>query len=236
MEQILRIEAGLGNTIETSIIKAKELATEARNVSFEFNGVEVIVSRGTYVSHLVRDYSNAHMMEWKTVGPEPEYSYSATILFKMAELTKIREDAQAESERRYAEKAKEQRTELEDKIGAIEFDCADVEAFTKVKEKNTDEYGAGIVRYAELWARLMQSEIKDGITVAHVAKQASHDADIEGITGFMYGAAVSILSKCWKHGEELRRWHNGEYNHTGDGVVNPAVLTIGKKTTPDKLT
>jgi len=24
----------------------------------------------------------------------------------------------------------------------------------------------------------------------------------------MYGAAVAILSKVWKHGEELRRWHN----------------------------
>ena len=43
----------------------------------------------------------------------------------------------------------------------------------------------------------------------------------------MYGCAVSILSQCWKYGEELRKWHNKEYNYDGDGVVNPAVLTIG---------
>lgn len=27
--------------------------------------------------------------------------------------------------------------------------------------------------------------------------------------------------------EELRKWHNKEYNYEGDGVVNPAILTIG---------
>jgi len=48
-----------------------------------------------------------------------------------------------------------------------------------------------------------------------------------GITGFMYGCAVNLLSQCWKHGEELRKWHNKEYGHEGDGVVNPAVFTIG---------
>ncbi len=59
-----------------------------------------------------------------------------------------------------------------------------------------------------------------------IAEKTSHAADNEGITGFMYGCAVSILAHCWKHGEELRKWHNGEYKYDGDGVVNPAILTI----------
>ena len=67
-----------------------------------------------------------------------------------------------------------------------------------------------------------------------VAKQTSHDADLEGITGFMYGCAVSILSKCWKHGEDLRRWHNldtqigneGEKANESGGVLNPALLSV----------
>jgi len=43
----------------------------------------------------------------------------------------------------------------------------------------------------------------------------------------MYGCAVSMLSQCWKYGEELRRWHNKEWGHEDtDGIVNPAVLTI----------
>lgn len=45
----------------------------------------------------------------------------------------------------------------------------------------------------------------------------------------MYGMAVSILSQCWKYGEFLRKWHNKEYGYEGDGVVNPAVMTVKKE-------
>ncbi|WP_239255521.1 hypothetical protein [Listeria ilorinensis] len=46
----------------------------------------------------------------------------------------------------------------------------------------------------------------------------------------MYGAAVAALAHCWKYGEELKKWHNGQYGHEGDGVVNPAIITVdGKK-------
>ena len=55
------------------------------------------------------------------------------------------------------------------------------------------------------------------------AFKLSMEADEEGITGFMYGCAVSILSQCWEYGEYLR---NGGYDYDGDGVVNPAVLSI----------
>lgn len=48
-----------------------------------------------------------------------------------------------------------------------------------------------------------------------------------GHKGFMYGVAVSILSQCWEYGECLRKWHNKEYGYDGDGVVNPAVITVG---------
>lgn len=66
-------------------------------------------------------------------------------------------------------------------------------------------------------------------TIMENADHLSHEADTEGITGFMYGCAVNILSQCWEHGEELRKWHNKEYDYEGEGVVNPAILTVGKK-------
>ena len=59
------------------------------------------------------------------------------------------------------------------------------------------------------------------------AERCGFKADEEGITGFMYGCAVNILSQCWEYGEYLRKWHNKEYNYDGDGVVNPAIMTIG---------
>lgn len=98
--------------------------------------------------------------------------------------------------------------------------------FVEVNSK--DGYSARVVRYAEYWAKFMQYLMvkHKGVTVAKIAEQASHAADIEGITGFMYGCAVNVLSQVWKYGEELRKWHNKEYDYEGDGVVNPAVLTV----------
>lgn len=75
--------------------------------------------------------------------------------------------------------------------------------------------------------KIKASEEDEMKVIVDNAKQLSYEADKEGITGFMYGAAVSILSQCWEYGEFLRKWHNKEYEYDGDGVVNPAVITIG---------
>jgi len=77
----------------------------------------------------------------------------------------------------------------------------------------------------------------NGETVEDCADTASHLADSEGITGFMYGCAVAILAKVWVHGEALRRWHNlktqlrdeGEKANESGGVLNPALLNLGPK-------
>lgn len=97
------------------------------------------------------------------------------------------------------------------------------------KAKNSDPYGACTFRYAEKWADLMEKEIQKGTNVKDMADRLSHEADTEGITGFMYGCAVSILSQCWEYGEELRKWHNKEYGYEGEGTVNPAMITIKRK-------
>ena|SRR5271157_5388234 len=114
------------------------------------------------------------------------------------------------------------------------------------KAKNTDPYSARIFTYAEDWANFMeQAIIEDKTNVAEVgavakfitdnAERFSRIADTDGITGFMYGAAVAVLAKCWIYGEQLRLWHNivtqiGDEglkaNRTG-GVLNPAILNIG---------
>ena len=95
------------------------------------------------------------------------------------------------------------------------------------KDKNSDPYGGACFTYAEQWADLMEAEIDKGAVLIDIAERTEREADTDGITGFMYGMAVNILSLCWIHGEELRQWHNKKYNHEGKGVVNPAILTIG---------
>ena len=100
-------------------------------------------------------------------------------------------------------------------------------------DKNSDPYGRACFTYAERWAGMLEAAIESSEddpakVITDNADKLSHEADTEGITGFMYGMAVSILSQCWEYGEALRKWHNKEYNYKGEGVANPAVLTIGK--------
>ena len=115
------------------------------------------------------------------------------------------------------------------------FELTDPQGWEATVKANDDPYGAAGVRYAATWANMMEAEIASGAKLADVAKRTSHDADTDGITGFMYGCAVSILSQVWKHGDELRRWHNldtqigteGERANESGGTLNPALLSIG---------
>jgi hypothetical protein len=111
------------------------------------------------------------------------------------------------------------------------------EAYVAINSQ--DDYSKAVVTYTERWASLME----DGITftnlppaeyIAQHADKDSHIADTEGITGFMYGAAVSALAHFWVYGEELRRWHNldiqigteGERANESGGVLNPALMDL----------
>lgn len=98
-----------------------------------------------------------------------------------------------------------------------------------------DPYGNAVTVFADKWARIMEAQMGMGQTLAECAESASGLADDDGITGFMYGCAVSILSQVWVHGEELRRWHNlntqikdeGERANETGSVLNPALLSLG---------
>ena len=102
----------------------------------------------------------------------------------------------------------------------------------KGKKVNQDPYGSCVYRYLERWADLMEAKIEEHKdktpkeVIAEFADELSYEADTEGITGLMYGCAVSLLSQAWEYGEDLRVWHNKEYGYEGDGCVNPAVLSI----------
>lgn len=102
---------------------------------------------------------------------------------------------------------------------------------------NDDPYGSGVVRFAERWAEAMEAAMATGESLEDCAKRTSHEADTEGITGFMYGCAVAELSMSWVHGDQLRRWHNldtqigheGERANEEGGVLNPAIMNIGSQ-------
>lgn len=118
----------------------------------------------------------------------------------------------------------------------------DAEGWQKSREANTDPYGKATMDYAERWAEMMEKWIPEDSSygfiiqqIENVAERCSSEVDTEGITGFMYGCAVGILSQVWEYGEALRQWHNlktqigmegEEANASGGGVLNPAMLKI----------
>jgi hypothetical protein len=113
---------------------------------------------------------------------------------------------------------------------------SDQAAWTAWVDNNQDAYGKAIIEYAERWADAMEAAMDSGSSLEDCAKRTSHEADTEGLTGFMYGAAVSTLATSWVHGDQLRRWHNlhAQLGHEGEraneqgGVLNSALLIMRK--------
>src|SRR6185312_3285925 len=107
-----------------------------------------------------------------------------------------------------------------------------------VENNSADAYSRCVVDYSEAWANLMESRMRaDGAKIADIATETSDEANQQyGITGFMYGCAVSGLSHFWQYGDDLRKWHNREYikdeakadEVSAEGkTVNPAIITVG---------
>lgn len=107
--------------------------------------------------------------------------------------------------------------------------------YAEYKANNTDPYGGRVVSYGEDWANGCELMMSEGHKLEDIADPISRQCDHDGITGFMYGCAVSALAKFWEHGEALRRWHNlrtqlgneGERANEKGGTLNPALLNIG---------
>lgn len=94
--------------------------------------------------------------------------------------------------------------------GILPFAKSDPAGWEKAVAANKDGYGAGVIRYAARWANLMEAQVGEG-DITDIAQSASHEADLEGISGFQFGAAVGILSKTWVRGADLALWHLMRY-------------------------
>ena len=109
----------------------------------------------------------------------------------------------------------------------------DEKAWNKCQESNKDPYGGACVKVAR---RVM--EILDEVDYFNphdIICQADGETDAGGITGYMAGAVASIVAQCHSRGDEFRRKWNldtqiqdeGEKANEGEGVLNPALLSIG---------
>lgn len=211
----IKIEAEMGEHIAEAARRAIDAARTGAKVDFSFNEVALTVTATSTAGDVCAEYDRICEARAATYRASPEY--------------KKRE---REAEEREAARTKDLAAVLA--LAPEKMTLRNPERWAAFVAANTDGYGGACVSYAERWARVMEGRIAQGATVAGCAKDASHLADTEGITGFMYGCAVSMLAEVWQHGEELRQWHNRDtqIGHEGDeankngGVLNPALLNI----------
>jgi hypothetical protein len=256
MENI-KLETGCGDWFENVAKKAKSMAisaeirlalqvmlhcphgteTKKQIVEFDFNDVKCLVNQDTNLDWLYKDYCNAHIMEWKEVGPDCKETYKPDVQAELLKRRAAQEEQQRLNDIAWRAKDAENKRQFEEKIKGIKFLVVKKKKYEEWKKTNQNDgtgYGAMIFEYAEGWAKVMQKEFAErNIENPDVASMIAHAdncsklLDFYGITGFMYGAAVAILSQHWKYGEALRKWHNKEWGHEDTkGVVNPAMFTI----------
>lgn len=100
---------------------------------------------------------------------------------------------------------------------------------------NTNPYGRACFVFANELAKNLEDLMVDTgrpfneLSSAEI-KEAEDKADkvVGGVTGFMYGVAISCLTDVWEYGEELRKYHNTQMgNPSAKGTINPAILNIG---------
>ncbi len=222
----LKINTGLH--INGAIQQASTIAKDKGVlVEFYFNNCKVLVDKHTNVSLLSRDFLNLWMyLDYGEIGPDCEQEYSPEILKALADKKQEIETRRQKEAEIYEQESLQKLKSFQEKVGEETIDLISPTIWEEGKIVNSDGYGKGIYTYGECWAKLMQVEIKAGNKLENIAEKTSNEADLEGITGFMYGAAVSILSQTWVYGKLLNDWHNAQYNHSGNGTVNPALLTI----------
>lgn len=209
-----------------------------RNVEFDFNGVTVVVKHDSDPTLVCRDWRRALSGYIdKTVGPDYKAELSPEELASDAKIEAKNEARRAKQDAKWQAEADEKRARFDARLAqAPEMSFSDKAGWDEwLANQGDDGCGKTAFRYAEWWARLMELEIGNGKQIAEVANETSHEADVGGITGSMYGVAVSALAQYWKYGEELRRWHNiktqlkneGEKANEEGGVLSPTMLTIG---------
>jgi hypothetical protein len=206
-----------------------------KSVTFEFNGVSVTVMPDSNAELVMRDWSrglSGYLGENPVVGPYPSQELTEEELAKDAEIEAANQARRDAESARYRAEANEKHDRVTARMAnAPEMEFSNEEAWLTAKAANeNDPYGAGILSYAERWARMMQLEMTEGKSLEEVWSSTSFEADLEGMSGFSQGAATSLLTQSWVHGMELRRLHNAYWgSDSTDGTVNPAILTIGKK-------
>ena len=232
--QVGNYEVFGGATITAAIADAIALAATdpTGHASFTFNGVDVTVEPDSNPVLILRDWQRGMSGYVTTVGPHPAAELSPQELASDQLIERENQRRRDLAAKAAAAAARTRRDAVEARLAfAPPMELLDEQPLATVRANASTK---SIATYAERWARLMQLDMANGKTLEDVAEATSHEADLEGMSGFTYGIAVQLLAQSWIHGDQLRRWHNlatqigheGERANEAGTVLNPALLTI----------
>jgi len=112
----------------------------------------------------------------------------------------------------------------------------DKESWDKCVIKNSDPYGGTCCAVARRAMEILDEEPGD-FDAHKLLCRADEESGAGGITGFMAGAAASMISTYHSRGEEFRaKWNidnqigtEGEKANESGGTLNPALVTMEVK-------
>ncbi len=183
--KIMTYEPIIGSRVEDACRFAADMArANSCNVEFDFNDQRMVATPTTDPEVLASLYCSESERRRANYQASPEYKR------RQEELTQ----QQLDRDERLTSALRE---------APEHMTLKDVDGWKKACDANKDRYGVGIMAFAERWARLMEGRMAKGERIADIADACSRLADNDGITGFMYGCAVSTLSHVWIHGEAL---------------------------------
>ena len=100
--QTIGMSTSCGDHIQNVAEKAKEtvlyrngvLHIDNTIIYFDFNDIKCLVDKDTNIDWLIRDYMNAHVMEWKQIGPACLEVYEPEVLAELDRRRKAQEEKQ----------------------------------------------------------------------------------------------------------------------------------------------
>lgn len=116
------------------------------------------------------------------------------------------------------------------------FTITDRALWTKARRYNKNLPMGEAVKIARRWAAAMEKQIEKGAKLSDIAEKTEKDVIKPGfMNSLRRGFIVNVLVPVWKHGEELRQWHNlrfypeqaAEANKTGAILSDAKACTKG---------
>ncbi len=206
-----KIEAGAGTHIDKAIERAIA-ASVGDVVEFDFNGVTVRVGSNSDPKLVHRDWDRAlRGCTGKVVGPHYKATLSPAEIAHDAAVNAANERRRQEQLEEMRRKDAARRAKVDALIEGVAIQLTNTEDWEKSRLANQDGYGGAAFRYGDRFGRVMQVEIAKGLKVAEAAAKWEFDVDDDGLTGFQQSCALGLLYHCWKHGPDLKKWHDTKY-------------------------